>query len=72
MKATKGGCYGSTDLTIVVPGASWRKIFVEKAHRTKNKDAAWREEDEVFCFCFSSLTEPVIAAARSGQGRAVS
>jgi hypothetical protein len=39
----EGGCYGSTELAIVVPGATWRKILMEK-------------QDEVFCFCFSSLS----------------
>ena len=28
-------------------------------------------EHEVFCFCFSSLSGAMFAAARSGQGRAV-
>src|SRR5215472_17538615 len=30
MKASPGGCYGSTALAIVAPRASWGKVFVEK------------------------------------------
>jgi len=37
----------------------------------KEEDPAYKENSvRSFCFCFSSLAEPV-AAARSGQGRAV-
>jgi hypothetical protein len=48
--------------------------FLGKKASTAQKSAVAMpagQEDEVFCFCFSSLVEKVFAAARSGQGRAV-
>jgi len=62
--------------------ASWRSSFVGDPGATfsggKRNPGAKQEEDPAyeensvrsFCFFFSSLAEPV-AAARSGQGRAV-
>jgi len=62
--------------------ASWRSSFVGDPGATfsggKRNPGAKQEEGPAykensvrsFCFCFSSLAEPVFAAARSGQGRA--
>ena len=62
--------------------ASWRSSLVgdpgARFSGGKRNSGAKPEEDRAdkensvksFCFCFSSLAEPV-AAARSGQGRAV-
>jgi hypothetical protein len=58
MNAMKG-CYGSTELASAVPRASWRKVFMEK-RRVQQKYQQWEmaagQQDEVFCFCFSSLS----------------
>lgn len=69
----QGGCYGSSALAIVVPRASWGKVFVEKGEpRAKPQTVVpTGQKDQVFLFCFSSLAEREFAAARSGQGRAV-
>ena len=62
--------------------ASWRSSFLgdpdarfsgsKRDRSTTQEEDPGCEENSVrsFCFCFSSIAEP-IAAARSGQGRAV-
>jgi len=52
MNATKGGCYGSTELAIVVARASWRKVFVEKRRAQDKTTSGYGGEgqDEVFLF----------------------
>jgi hypothetical protein len=65
---------GSTELAIfVVPRRSWGKIFCGKRQTGTQPQKSHTREGAgcLFCFCFSSLAEPVLAAARSGQGRAV-
>lgn len=53
------------------PGAKvlWKKPSIVR--KTTNRHAGTGRENEVFCFCFSSLSGARFAAARSGQGRAV-
>ena len=68
-----GDARGSSELEIVVGRRSWGNIFwwKTKPRAKPEEDPAYKESSvKSFCFCFSSLAEPV-AAARSGQGRAV-
>ena len=58
MKASPGGCYGSTALAIVAPRASWRKVLVKKGRAQHKPPTATpaRGRMRSFCFCFSSLS----------------